>query len=291
MHYRAFALVLLVIAAPVVMVSIDGRRLRLRGDPAGTRHVQLNASAAQRLDLANPARLVAGQPVDRGRSRTEVGKVTVNEVTSAEILHYQDRDLPLTLAWSDRDHVAGADGIIAPQFLPHDVVRWVRRPVVAGDVVTVLPLQWESGRGLLGSLAAGPRDVDVQLAPAAAETIATAVAASHLAAAFGGHVAGPVREAVTSMGVSRPVRDVAFDQPVMVAGVRLTRVAARLFDWSGKTSLPADPNAGDEIVVRGRFDAQRQWAKLALGHDLLGRCAELAWTRAPMATALTCPGH
>jgi len=276
-------------AAPLVTVSIDGKPLRLRVDPGGTRHVELNASAAQRLDLANQARLVAGEPADFGKAQIEVGKETVREVTSDAIARYQDRDLKLVLAWSDRDHVAGADGLIGPQFLPHDAMVWRRRPVAAGDAAVVLPMQWQGGRGLLGTLAAGKREIDVQLAPSAAETIVTAAAASYLAEALGGRFDGPVREAVISMGVRRPVRDVVFDRSVMVAGIRVTRAAVRLFDWSGKTSLPADPAAADEIVVRARFDAQRQWSKLALGNDLLGACAEIAWTRAPLAMTLTCP--
>jgi hypothetical protein len=277
-------------AAPVVTVSIDGKLLRLRVDPAGTRHVQLNASAARRLDLANPARLVAGKPVDQGRSRTQVGKVPVTQTTSDEIIRYQSRDLPLTLAWSTRDHVAGADGMIAPRYLPHDAVRWVRRTATASDVTVYFPMQWHSGRGLLGTMAAGPRNVDVEIDSAAAETIVTAAAASHLAAAFGGRLDGPVRDAVIALGVSRPVRDVVFDRPIAVAGVRLTRASVRLFDWSGTTSLPADPLAGDEIVVRGRFDGQRRWAKLVLGNDRLSACADMTWTREPQAMDLTCPG-
>ncbi len=277
-------------ASPLVTVTIAGQTLRLRVDPASTRHVQLNASAARRLDLANPARLVAGKRADLGLTRTQVGKVDVREATSDDMVSYRGRDLPLTLAWSDRDHVDGADGIIGPRFLPHDMVRWVRRPVATGDVVTHLPMQWESARGMLGSLHVGKRDIDVQIAPAATESIATAAAASYLAESHGGRFDGPTRDIIITMGVVRPVRDLAFDRPVPVAGLRLAHVAVRMFDWSGKTSLPADPAAADEIVVRGRFDAQRQWAKLALGNDLLGKCAAMAWTREPMMIDLTCPG-
>lgn len=280
---------LLDMAAPLVVVTIDGKPLRLRVDSAGTRHVELNASAARRLDLANPARLVAGKPVEFGQALIEVGKESVREVTSDAIARYQDREVKLPLAWSERDHVAGADGMIGPQFLPHDSVRWRRRPLAPGDAAVMLPMQWKGGRGLLGTVAAGKRDIDVQLAPFTAETIVTAAAASHLSEAFGGRFDGPAREAVISMGVRRPVRDVVFDRPVMVAGVPVKRAAARLFDWSGKTSLPSDPAAADEIVVRGRFDAQRQWPKLALGNDLLAACAEIGWTRLPLAMTLTCP--
>jgi hypothetical protein len=276
-------------AAPIVTITIDGAPLRLRVDPGGTRHVQINANAARRLDLGNPARLVAGQPADFGHSDTRIGMVSTRETTSTAIGHYADRDLPLVLAWSDRDHVEDADGLIGPGFLPHDEIHLVRRPAAAADRTTRLAMAWDDERGLLGTVVVGDHPIDVQIAPAAAQTIATAAAAAWLVAAQGGRVDGPVRDAVIAQGVARPVRDILLDRPVTIVGITLTRVATRLFDWSGKTSLPADAVAADEMVVRAKFDAQRQWPKLAIGNDHLAGCAEITWHRLPLAIELTCP--
>ena len=272
-------------AVPVVTVTIDGQPLRLRVDPGTAAHIELNAGAAQRLDLANPARLVGGKPVSRGRSRTDVGKVLVREVTSAELLGYQGRQLPAILAWSTTDPVQGADGLINPRLLPHDELRLVRRRATANDVVTHLPMRWDDNRGLLGKSG----DVDVVITPVSPETLATAAAASILAAGHGGQLRGPAREALISHGVTRPVRDVVFARPVDVAGVRLARVAARVFDWSGKTSIPDADLLPGEAVVAGRAGAQRQWAKLAIGNDQLAACAEIVWRREPLAVDLVCP--
>ncbi|MBC7519789.1 MAG: hypothetical protein H7268_01650 [Sandarakinorhabdus sp.] len=276
-------------AAPIVTITIDGVPLRLRVDPGGTRHVQINASAARRLGLGNSARLVAGKPADSGHSDTQIGMVSARESTGNAIGHYADRDLPLVLAWSDRDHVDGADGLIGPGFLPHDEIRLVRRAASAADRTTRLAMHWDDERGLLGTVPVGDHVIDVQISPAAAQTIATAAAAAWLVAAQGGHVDGPVRDAVIAQGVARPVRDIVLDRPVTIAGITLARVATRLFDWSGKTSLPADAAAGDEMVVRAKFDAQREWPKLAIGNDHLGACAEITWHRLPLAIELTCP--
>jgi hypothetical protein len=43
------------------------------------------------------------------------------------------------------------------------------------------------------------------------------------------------------------------------------------------------------MVVRAKFDAQRQWPKLAIGNDHLAACAEITWHRLPLAIELTCP--
>lgn len=277
-------------AAPVITVVIDGKPLLLRVDPAGTRHVQINASAAKRLDLANPARLVAGAAADMGSTTTQIGKVSARENTTTAIARYADRDVPMELAWSSRDHVAGADGFIGPGFLPHDEIRFVRRPVTAADRTTHVGMQWSDERGLMGATMAGDHVVDIHINPFAPETVATASAAVWLIEQQGGHLDGPVRDVAIAQGVNRPVRDVVFDRPVTIAGIRLTRVATRLFDWSGKTSLPSDAVADDEeIIVRAKFDGQRQWPKLAIGSDHLNRCAQIAWHRLPLSMDLTCP--
>ena len=276
-------------AVPIVTVTIDGQPLRLRVDPGTTRHVELNAAAARRLDLANPARIVGGKPVDHGHTTTQVGKVTVRAVTSDEILGYAGRELPLTLAWSDKDPVTGADGLIGPWMLPHNLIRLVYRPTTPNDRLTHLPMRWSSDRGLLGEAVVGNDRIDVTIVPSAPETIATAAAASRLAAAHGGRLTGPRRDAVIALGAVRPVRDVVFATSVDIAGIRLYRVAARVFDWSGRTNIPDADIAPGEAVVAGRADNQRQWPKLAIGNDHLGACAEIAWQRTPLAIDLVCP--
>ena len=276
-------------AAPVITVTINGAPLRLRVDPGTTRYVEVNAEAAARLGLADPERRVAGKLVEHGQSHTEVGKIDIEALTSTEILQYGDRDVPLTLAWSERNPVTGADGLIAPSMLPHDMVRLVRRPVAAADRLVHLPMRWDANRGLLGSLAVGGAMVDILVTPATAETIATAAAASLLAAAYGGRLTGPARDALVSLGVSRPVRDVVFASLVDVAGVQLGRVAVRVFDWGGEANIPDADIGPDEALVAGRADSQRPWAKLAIGNDLLKACAEIIWTRLPLAIDLVCP--
>ena len=211
-------------AAPLVSVVIDGKALRLRVDPGTVRHVELNASAAARLGLADRNRQIDGRPVDFGRATTQVGKVRVDAVTSNAVLGYEGRAVPVRLAWSKDDVVIGADGLINPRDLPHDEVRLVRRAVQATDTVTRLPMRWDGGRGLIGAARVGSgvvegaergeARVDVVINPAAPETLATAAAASVLAAGHGGRLTGPARDVVVTHGVRRPVRDVVFARDV-----------------------------------------------------------------------------
>jgi hypothetical protein len=275
--------------APVITALLDGQPLTLRLDPAATSQVSLNASAARRLGLDNPGRLVNGEQPRTGALFIDVGKVRLREATTTAVLAIDGRQVLLTLAAGDRDHVVGADGLINPVLLPHDEVRLIRRAVTAADRSNVLPASFDKNRGLLSETAVGRRRIDIAFTPLAAETIATAAAAAFLVESLGGRYAGPTRETIVSHGVARPVRDIAFGQPFDIAGLRITTIAARLFDWSGKTQLPSETPENDEIVAIGRVDNQRQWAKLAIGNDHLARCASLVWQRLAATITLTCP--
>lgn len=275
--------------APVITVEIAGQPVRLRVDPASSRFIELNASVARRLDLGNPARLVGDRPVVLGRTRTQVGKVVVEQRTSDELIGYADRVLPLSVAWSSGDHVEGADGTIVPTMLPQDEVRLVRRVPTAGDSTATLPLRWIGERGLLARIPAAGHEVDVTFSLIAPESIATAAAAAWLAASNGGKLSGPERQALIMMGVTRPVRMLVFERPVAIGPLRLPQVAARIFDWSGKNQIPAESRPDDELVVPGKVSAQRTWAKLALGRDHLDSCAEIVLRRLPFEISLTCP--
>lgn len=281
-------------AAPVVTLFIDGQPLRLRVDPGVAWHPQINASAAARLGLAAPGRLVGGKPADLGETATQVGKLRVLETTSRELMTYQDRTVIATLAWPKTDPVAGADGLISPMHLPHDVIRIVRRASTPDDVTTVLPMRWSvgyPGQGLIGTLPAGRDAIDIVIYPAGPITIATAAAASLLAQSHDGKLTGPARTVPIMHGASRPVRDVVFARPVDVAGVQVSRAATRVFDWSGKTDIPDADLAPGEAVVKSNAGRQRQWAKLTLGNDVLAACAEIIWHREPLRMELICPKH
>jgi hypothetical protein len=277
-------------AAPIITVEIAGQPVRLRVDPGSTRFVELNASAAKRLDLANPNRLVGEQPADIGTTRTEVGKVTVAQQTSEELIAYEGRLLPLSVAWGKGDDIAGADGTILPTMLPQDEVRFVLRQAGPGDVTAALPLRWVGARGLLAGIPAGKHAVDVTFSLITPQSVTTAAAAAWLAESNRGKLVGPVRQALIMHGISRPVRTLAFERPVAVGPLRLPQVAARIFDWSGKSTIPAEAIPDEELVVPGRVEAQKSWAKLAIGRDYLDSCAEIVWRRIPLEIALTCPG-
>jgi hypothetical protein len=274
--------------APIITVEIAGQPVRLRVDPGSNGFVQLNASIARRLDLANPARLVGNLPVRFGRLQTKVGRVTVTEQTSDELITYAGRQLPLSVAWGAGDFVDDADGLIVPTELPQDEVRFVLRPRDASDITATFPMRWIGAIGMLANLPGQPQTINLSFSLASEGSIATAAAGALLARSNGGHLTGADQSALIMLGVSRPVRTLTFDRPVEVGPLKLRSIATRIFDWSGGTSIPDETADPDQIIVQGRMEAQPAISKITIGRDHLDSCAELVWRRLPFEMTLTC---
>jgi hypothetical protein len=85
------------------------------------------------------------------------------------------------------------------------------------------------------------------------------------------------------------VRSLVLDRPLAIAGVTVTTVDVRLFDWAGKAELPPDAEGDEAALVTGKRGRQRGWPILKLGRDALGSCASISWQRAPATFWLVCP--
>ena len=244
--------------APIITVEIAGQPVRLRVDPGSSRFVELNDSAAKRLDLANPARLVG----DRARAisvrtRTEVGKVTVEQQTSDELIGYAGRCAAARRRLGHRRHHRRMP--MAPSCRPccrRTKCAWCAVRPSAGDVTANLPLRWIGARGLLAGIPAGG-------AAGRCHLLADR-AGKHRHRQRGGlagrfqrrPAGGPERQALIMTGVTRPVRMLVFDRPVAVGPLTHAEVAARIFDWSGRNADPRESRPDDELVVPGKVTAQ-----------------------------------
>jgi hypothetical protein len=165
-------------------------------------------------------------------------------------------------------------------------VQISRRAPGAQDRQVTVPARIGGNSGALGfdwRLGDGAGRIEVELhnlrpaGVASVASVASVAAASRLAQAGGGHLDGPVRRLL-------------FERPVVMAGLAVTSVDVRLFDWAGGADLP--PDAGTDraaLTVIGRRGRQRGWPVLKLGDDVLGRCASLRWRREAGEWLLTCP--
>lgn len=187
--------------------------------------------------------------------------------------------------------VAGSDGLIGLPLLPFAEVKLSYRAATAGDRLLLVPARPGASSGAIGMdwPLAGAGRIEVELHPLRDGSVASVAAASLLARAGGGALHGPVHRVPIGFGVSRPVRSLVLDRPLAIAGRPLAQVDVRLFDWAGRSELPPDADAGEDLTVTGRRGRQRGWPILKLGRDVLGACASIAWQPQPGQFSLVCP--
>jgi hypothetical protein len=262
---------------PVIDADVQGVPMRLRVTLDAHDTIELNPAAARRLPLVfkGGIDLYVGRVLLVGRSALAQVRIGA-DVRSIEVGEH------------GRSCCAGADGAIGPQLLPYRRVVW-RNPAAPPPAGTiVLPLSDDAATGLSAEASREARGIRIRFALDQGESLATAAAGAILSQRAGGRWDGPDRRIPAAFGIRRPARPVAFAQPATLAGFRFARLAVRTADFGGAETLPLDPVAPDEIVVRQPLPRQEAWPAVTLGIDRLGRCAEIAYDAAPRRLTLRC---
>lgn len=281
------------LAAPIITATLAGKPVRLRVDPGGEDYVALTPEALRRLDLAADWPRPDGKPPRRGTINLAIGQLRTHIAYSVETLVIAGRARALRVV-DRREAVAGdqdIDGEIGVPALPHDDVVLQDAPVAAGDWQS-FPAHWGNGQGsdtAYFEWPLGDSHLDIELHPHRQTSIASVAAASRLVAVAGGKLTGPQRQAMVTLGYTRPVRTLQLARPLAIAGRPLASLDVRLFDWSGKADLPPDGDEAAVLTVTARNSRQRGWPLLRLGQDVLAGCHGLAFHRQQQTIALACP--
>lgn len=269
----------------LVPVEIRGQQLKLRVDPRTPGYVLLNGSAAQRLGLTRSA-----------MTTFVVGPIAYQGDTSFEDLTIGGIRVNRPVMWFRHEMVEGADGAINPAHLPWDSVTLrlgARRP----DERTIsLPMQFDSERGLFYSFEFSGETILTRFTLADRPTTATGATAALLAERKGGQWAGDTFMQPVRYDIVRPVREMAFRQPVSVGGFALMHLMVRVSDDLGSYRLPAGVASAsmpmeNSIVITGRkrrspVGTANFW--LMIGRDDLSRCSEMSYYKRAEKLLLRC---
>lgn len=233
------------------------------------------------LGLYLTAQTAARVPGDWVRGAHEqVGRVRIDHREATGDVVIAGVSAPMLLQTQDQPCCAGRDGAIAVTALPWSTVRIGDD---GGRAERRYPLGIDDRSGLSVAWQVGGHTIHIVLDPAAPETVATAAAASLLARTYGGHLENAVRDVAVAYGVSRSVREMRLDTPADPLGFRIDRIAVRIGDFAGDTTLPAPPPEAvrpDDITVRHKpLPPQFGWAAITIGRDLLDRCPGLTFHR------------
>lgn len=198
-------------------------------------------------------------------------------------------------AFSDRQVVAAADGVAGPEAFPSGRVSFVLRAAQPGDRALVFPLDKAMGRSQTSvRLDVGGNPIYAAFSLDRAQSLVTATGGRWIADAQGGQFAGEARTAPILYGVSRPVRPLSLQRPLMLGALEIRNLAVRVADMGSArgiaegASADQDPN---EIVVTADRKRKIPGQRLYIGRDTIGHCASISYDFAAGTVTLMCPGQ
>lgn len=199
------------------------------------------------------------------------------------------------VAFTERPYDAGFDGVFGPASLADPVIRFRLRDPRPGERTFALPMV--GGGGLVGNwkgrfveIAVDGAPMQVLFAPHRPRSTTNAGGAVRLARSHGGQLAGKAEPLEIVFGVSRPVRTMTLERPLVVGPLSLNRIGVRTVDY-GSTATIADadaPGDPDEVVVtgKGKRDPKKDW--ISLGADQLDRCSSIVFDKPAKQVRMSC---
>ncbi|TCP91517.1 hypothetical protein C8J42_103201 [Sphingomonas sp. PP-CE-1A-559] len=286
----------------MIAATIDGKPVILRVDPAAPGLVFVTTAVAERLALKGGALglgySVGGQGAMQATTVRPMtfGTNAVKRRIGFPSRKHEPKGKAADLRWVGRPYADVGDGSIGPASLPEPVVRILLNAPRADERTVALPMV--DGGGLLGKLSGtfaqimiGGQPIRVRFDPYHPRTTVTANAATLIAQAQRGTLAGLTAPVEIAFGIARPVRTMTLATPLLVGPLALSSLGVRTTDVGNAAAIPdadAPPPDPDEIVVvaKGKRDANRD--RLTIGADLLDRCSSIVFDKPAKQIRLTC---
>ncbi|MDE1467904.1 hypothetical protein [Aurantiacibacter sp. D1-12] len=264
-----------------VEVVINDQPVQILIAPDAVSAVSMNGDAAERLGF-EPS--MVGFVYVIGPERLRFSTDTVR-------YHMQGGTFRRRTAYSERQIVEGADGVVGPGHFPQErVVLTLREPTERDRAITY-PLE-RMGRTLAGTLIeAGGVPIYVAFSFDRPETLVSATGGRILADDYRGYFDGEARFMPVLYGVDRPVRRLTLRDPLMLGELEVRNIAVRVSDHGSSEGIDEEaPEEGDpdEIVVTANTgDIPRQ--RMYVGMDTIGHCASITYDFDEEVLTLMCP--
>ena len=198
-------------------------------------------------------------------------------------------------AFSDRKVVNGADGVAGPATFPFRRTIFTLRDAQAGDRAITFPLNKDMGLSQTGiKIDVGGKPVYVAFSFERPESVVTATGGQWIADANGGRFNGEAREAPILYDISRPIRRLNLERPLMLGELEIRNLAVRVSDMGNAQGIPDGtmPDQDlDEIVVKGDSKRKIPSQRLYIGMDTIGHCASITYDFDAATVTLMCPNQ
>lgn len=268
-----------------VAMTVNDQPVRFRLTPDAVSVPTVNADVAEKIGL-KPSMI--GYVYFIGS--VKIALRTDNVRYRAENTSFKSRT-----AFSDRKLVNGADGVAGPATFPFRRTIFVLRQPQAGDRAITFRLNKDMGLSQTGmKIDVGGRPVYVAFSLDRAESVVTATGGQWIADANGGRFNGEAREAPILYEISRPIRRLDLDRPLMLGELQIRNLAVRVSDMGNAEGIPdgALPDQDlDEIVVKGDSKRKIPSQRLYVGMDTIGHCASLTYDFEAGTVTLMCPNQ
>lgn len=266
-----------------VEMTVNGQPVRFRMSPDAISVPTLNTDAARKIGL---------KPSMIGYVYV-IGPVKIGFRTDNVRYGAGDATFRSRTAFSDRRVVDGADGVAGPATFPFRRTIFTLRDPQAGDRAITLPLDKEMGRSQTGvKIEVDGHPVYAAFSFDRAESLVTATGGRWIADAKGGRFDGDARQAPILYGVSRPIRSLRLERPLMLGELQIRNLAVRVSDVGnaqGITTGPVLEQDPNEIVVTADSKRKIPNQRLYVGMNTIGHCASLTYDFEASTVTLMCP--
>ncbi len=268
-----------------IAMIINDQHVRFRLAPDAVSVPTVNADVAERIGL-KPSMV---------RYLYLIGPVKIALRTDNVKYRAGNTSFKSRTAFSDRQVADGADGVAGPATFPFRRTIFVLRDPQAGDQAITFPLDRDMGLSQTGmKIDVGGKPVYVAFSLARAESVVTATGGRWIADANGGRFNGDAREAPILYEISRPIRRLDLDRPLMLGALEIRNIAVRVSDMGNAQGIPEGtiPDQDlDEIVVTGHSKRKVPAQRLYIGMDTIGHCASLTYDFDAGTVTLMCPNQ
>lgn len=268
-----------------VAMIINDQPVRFRLAPDAVSVPTVNADVAEKIGL---------KPSMTGYVYF-IGPVKIALRTDKVNYRAGNTSFKIRTAFSDLQVVNGADGVAGPATFPFRRTIFTLRDPKAGDQAMTFPLDKDLGLSQTGvKIDVGGRPVYVAFSLDRPESVVTATGGQWIADANGGRFNGDAREAPILYEISRPIRRLDLDRPLMLGALQIRNLAVRVSDMGNAQGIPdgARPDQDlDKIVVTGDSKRKVPTQRLYIGMDTIGHCASLTYDFDAGTVTLMCPNQ
>lgn len=261
--------------------TMNGAPVSLQINASGISLPVMNPEIAQRLDLRHSIFAV----------QAKVGAQKVPGKTGVVKMVVAGAPQKRRILWFQRAQRAGYDGVLGPEAVPQSTVAFQlgARPsdTPAAAKVYLLPLARQNNR--VGTyVAVGGSQIFVQWDFTRRRTLATAAAASTMAAALGGSLGGKRERQEIEFGIERPVQALHLERALAVGPLRLTDLDARVADYGTTDGIRREDGDPNEIIVTAKTKKDRNVYALTIGSEDVRNCTRIEFDKRISTIRLFC---